>query len=184
MLAFQFQSQRTDFQGAQKIWAVYSCSRCAALVVARAAGWNQEVLELYPSGSLGLSDDIPEKAREYLRQALESTVAPAGAIMLAASAVDAMLKAKDLRNGGLSKRINDAASKNLITLEMAQWAHDVRLDANDQRHADEDAPLPTLDDAKRTVEFALALAQFIFVLPARVERGIRSAKPGDHTAAP
>jgi hypothetical protein len=59
---------------------------------------------------------------------------------------------------------------------MAQWAHDIRLDANDQRHADENALLPTIDDAKRVIEFAIALAQFIFVLPARVQRGIQSAK--------
>ena len=54
---------------------------------------------------------------------------------------------------------------------MAAWAHEVRLDANDQRHADEGAPLPAEADAAKVIEFAKALAEFLFVLPARVARG-------------
>jgi len=59
---------------------------------------------------------------------------------------------------------------------MAQWAHDVRLDANEQRHADDDSPLPTPDDAKRVIDFVQALGMFLFVLPGRVKRGIENAK--------
>ena len=91
--------------------------------------------------------------------------------MLAASAVDAMLKAKGLSQGKLYARIKEAQSQNLITAEMAAWAHEVRLEANDQRHADEDADLPNETDARKCVEFVQALAQFLFVLPSRVARG-------------
>ena len=95
--------------------------------------------------------------------------------MLAASAVDSMLKLKSYKEGNLYARIELAAKEHLITADMAKWAHDVRLDANDQRHADDSAPLPSVEDAKRCVDFAQALAQFIFVLPARVQRGIAEA---------
>ena len=91
--------------------------------------------------------------------------------MLAASAVDAMLKDKGYRDGSLYGRIDQAAKDHLITNEMAAWAHEIRLDANDQRHADDEAPMPSQDDALKAVEFVKALAQFLFVLPARVERG-------------
>src|SRR5207237_6885521 len=125
----------------------------------------------YPSSN-AISDTIPEKDRAFLEQSRNSLSSPAGAVMLAASAVDAMLKAKNLKDGSLYSRIDKASADHLITTEMAKWAHDVRLDANDQRHADDAAPLPMPDDAKRALEFALALAEFIFVLPARVQRGI------------
>ena len=91
--------------------------------------------------------------------------------MLTASSVDAMLKEKGLKEGTLNSRIDEAAKKHLITQEMAAWAHEIRLDANDQRHADEAAPLPSEADADKVIEFAYALAQFLFVLPARIERG-------------
>jgi len=97
--------------------------------------------------------------------------------MLAASAVDAMLKSKGYKEGTLNARINQAANDHLITDDMAKWAHQIRLDANEQRHADEQAPLPNDNDARRCIDFALALAQFLFVLPSRVTKGLADTKP-------
>lgn len=153
-------------------WLVFVCASCEKPVMIELdiASTPAGILTCFPEPQ-SLSNDIPDRAREYLRQATESFSAPAGAIMLAASAVDAMLKAKGKISGALNTRINEAAAEHMITPEMAEWGHEVRLDANDQRHADEDAPLPTTDDAKRTIEFAKALAHFLFVLPARVKRG-------------
>jgi hypothetical protein len=91
--------------------------------------------------------------------------------MLAASAVDSMLKEKGLLNDTLNARIKQAADTHLITRDMAAWAHDVRLDANEPRHADTKRPHHTLESAERAVEFALALGEVLFVLPARVLRG-------------
>ena len=67
--------------------------------------------------------------------------------------------------------VSNAARLHLITNEMAIWAHEVRLDANDVRHADENAPLPDVNDAKKCVEFTKAIAMFLFGLPSMVERG-------------
>lgn len=92
--------------------------------------------------------------------------------MLTASSVDAMLKAKGYTEGSLYSRIDKAAADHLITADMAHWAHAVRLDANDQRHADEAADLPSEVDARRCIDFASALGQFLFTLPARVKKGL------------
>jgi hypothetical protein len=129
-----------------------------------------DITHMWPA-SEAVAEEIPPRAKEYLSQAIASVHAPVGAIITAASAVDAMLKNQGYRDGDLYSRIDAAAADHLITKEMAAWAHEVRLDANTQRHADEDAPLPSPDDAVRVIEFAKALGQFLFVLPARVERG-------------
>jgi hypothetical protein len=92
--------------------------------------------------------------------------------MLAASAVDSLLKAKGYDSGSLYSRIDKAAADHLITTEMAAWAHDVRLEANGQRHADAELALPTTVDADRVIDFAKALAEFLFVLPAKVAKGL------------
>ena len=83
-----------------------------------------------------VDEALPAREKEYLGQAINSISAPAGVVMLAASAVDAMLKAKGLTEGSLYARINEAAQNHIITDEMAHWAHEVRLEANDQRHSD------------------------------------------------
>jgi hypothetical protein len=129
-----------------------------------------DITEIYPSGK-SVAPSIPERARNYLTQAISSMHAPSGAVMLAASAVDSMLKAKGYKDGTLYTRIEKAAKDHIITEEMAAWAHDVRLDANCERHADESFELPNEADAQRVIEFALALAEFLFVLPERVQRG-------------
>ena len=124
-----------------------------------------------------VDSDLPDKAASFLQQALECLHAPSGAIMLCASSVDAMLKEKNLKSGSLYSRIETAAKKNLITEEMSAWAHDVRLDANDERHAEDNVPIPTVEDAKKCIEFTEALGKFLFVLPKMVERGRAAAKP-------
>ena len=96
--------------------------------------------------------------------------------MLAASSVDAMLKEKNYKDGSLYKRIYSAHKDHIITEDMAKWAHEIRLDANDERHADENAELPNSGDAKKCIDFAIALGEILFVLPSRVERGLSDAK--------
>jgi hypothetical protein len=161
--------------GLKRAWRIYKCGRCGGLVTAWGPTFNGPVVAVFPE-SRTVQAELPDRAREYLGQALGSLHAPAGAIMLAASSVDAMLKAKAYKEGSLYARIDQAATDHLITKEMAAWAHDVRLDANDQRHADESDSLPSSEDAQRAVEFAEALGDFMFVLPARVRRGLDAAK--------
>ena len=143
------------------------------LTVASSFIQNSDITNIWPS-PFSVSETLPARAREFLTQAVASLHAPAGAIMLTASAVDAMLKDKGFKDGSLNSRIDAAAKAHLITAEMAAWAHEIRLDANDQRHADEAAALPEAADATKGIEFANALSQFLYVLPARVERGRKS----------
>jgi len=161
--------------GNHRFWKIYMCTRCGGLITAAARQQNGVVTDYFPSG-VEIDDSVSGAAGAYLSQAINTIHAPAGSVMLSASSVDAMLKEKGYTEGSLYARINKAAEEHLITAEMAQWAHDIRLDANDQRHADANTSLPTEDDARRCVEFAIALAQFLFVLPARVQRGLADAE--------
>jgi hypothetical protein len=131
----------------------------------------------YPRSEALDHSAIPSRALEYLNQAIESIHSPAASVVVAASAVDAMLKAKGYNDGNLYTRINQAVTDHLITKEMGEWAHEVRLDANDQHHADDSAPLPTGPDAQRVIDFAKALSQFLFVLPAMVDKGRHPGTP-------
>lgn len=154
-------------------WRVYVCSTCGGAVTAWASNFGQPIGESFPTAT-EIDAAVPERAKAFLKQAQESLHAPAGAVMLCASAVDAMLKAKELTEGSLYTRIEQAASEHLITADMATWAHEVRLDANGQRHADEAEHLPEQQDAARALDFAKALAEFLFILPSRVQRGLQT----------
>ncbi|WP_222612251.1 DUF4145 domain-containing protein [Psychroserpens burtonensis] len=157
-----------------RIWKTYACERCGGAVTGYAWSQGGDVMKTFPESSV-VDESIPKKAKAFLNQANNSLHAPSGAIMLSASAVDSMLKEKGYKDGSLYSRINLAVNDHLITENMATWAHEVRLDANDERHADDDAGLPNSNDAEKTVDFALALAEFLFVLPSKVKRGIKDA---------
>ena len=137
-------------------WSIYFCTTCAKPVVAGSypvlaryspkggmIGTDRikqgEVLFLFPEATK-IDRSIPERVGRYLSQAIEALHTPDGAVMLCASAVDAMLKEKEYTEGSLYSRIEKAVESHLLTPDMAKWAHRVRLDANDPRHADEQRP--------------------------------------------
>lgn len=174
-------SQRCDFntkphQGTNsRFWKVYCCLHCGGAVLAYSSQDSLgEVDGMFPTSN-GLDPVIPGKAREYLKQAITSLQSPAGAAMLTGSAVDAMLKARKLKKGSLYERIDKAVEEGVLTEEMGQWAHAVRLLSNEPRHADENNGLPTSEEASQSIEFTKMLAQILFVLPSRIKRGLGQA---------
>ena len=158
-----------------KHWAIYSCKSCGGAISACSDSQKGKATAIYPTPKT-IDDFIPSLAGEYLKQALDSLHAPAGCVMLCASAVNAMLKKKNYTEGSLYDRINKAKDDGLITEDMAKWAHEVRLDSNDPRHVDEKSPMPEVEGAKKCIDFSFALAEFLFVLPAKVQRGLESKK--------
>ena len=165
-------------------WHVYICESCAGLVAAGTivSGGQintpsaQQADQLVPTVAAA-SAEIPARPSRYLAQARETLSSPSASVVMSASAVDALLKVRGYVAGNLYSRIEKAEKEGVLTKDMAAWAHDIRLDANDERHADLDASAVSLEDARKCLEFADALAELLFVLPARVKRGLSPTAP-------
>jgi hypothetical protein len=163
-----------------RYWGIFVCTTCGGPVIAgtiatKPSGRAIGLLSVFPRQE-DLPDDIPETPRRYLDQAINAIHAPDAAVMVAASSVDAMLKEKGLTRGSLYERIDKAVTDHLLTEDMGRWAHQVRLDANEPRHADAQSPHHTVESAKQAIQFAQSLAEILFVLPARVTKGIRKTE--------
>src|SRR5688572_20246898 len=102
-------NRQWGWKGPRRYWATYLCTVCAEIVLASADSEHDTLRECLPFANT-VSEHIPQRAAAYLRQAQDSLAQPAGSLMLSASAVDAMLKAKDLRDGSLYQRIEKAAT--------------------------------------------------------------------------
>ena len=163
-------------------WAAYACRACGSLITAQgqAVPYPHEsvIINTYPKAR-SAHEDIPEIPRRFLQQAYDVIHAPDAAAMTAGSAVDAMLKHLGYNDGSVYLRIEKAVKDNILTKGMGEWAHVVRLGSNRPRHADNERPHVTADEAEQSVAFAEALGQFLFVLAARIQRGLESAKT-DH----
>lgn len=161
-------------------WVTYRCTSCNFVVLTQSTLGNQStrnLLALYPEVE-AVAQELPENARRYLEQAIGSLHAPDGAAMLAGSAVDAMLKKKGLINGSVYSRIDTAIENGILTKDMGDWAHDVRLGSNRPRHSDAEDPHVTPKQARQAVEFVKTLGLVLFVLPSRVaKRGLDDGTP-------
>ena len=163
------------------LWEAYACNRCGAVVFTGNSSETGVGNVAYTSKITipevqAVSKSIPNPARSFLQQAKDSIhTAPSGSIMVSASAIDSMLKFHGYPNGKLYSRIEKACKDHLITDGMKKWAHQVRLDANAERHADEKR-MPNSEDAQMTYNFASALGDFLFVIPTMVEEGIEESK--------
>lgn len=171
-------------------WLCYRCTSCGnpiqflASVPDDMSGNLPESLVLravyseqtIPAAALEDLDDWPDRAATYYRQGLNAVGAPDAAVMVAGSSVDAMLKDKGYEEGSVYARINEAVEDRVLTPDMGEWAHSVRLAANNPRHADLSSPHATFDEAKAALEFVRSLGLFLYVLPAQVRRGKEQAK--------
>ncbi len=173
------QMKRVD-GGLAEYWGAFSCATCGGVVTASSPtsgkpGSTAPVKRTLPAERTA-HEDLPQTARTFLQQAYQTLAAPDAATVMAASAVDAMLKEIGYADGTLNSRIRQALQDSVITQGMADWAHAVRLEANNVRHSDAQKPHASPEEALQAVDFAEALGNFLFVLKARVERGIESAK--------
>lgn len=123
------------------------------------------------------NDELPTRALKFLQQAMESKHAPDGALMLSASAIDAMMKEIGYKDGSLYARIEQASTDGVLTRQMQEWAHEIRLSANEPRHADDQFEGATPEEAEQALEFASALGEYLFVLPARVSKWKQKVPP-------
>ena len=155
--------------GKPRAWSAFMCTSCGS--ICSAEGFNDSnqasIRNVYPS-DWSPSDRIPESASRYLQQAHDTLHAPDASVVMSASAIDSMLKSLDLSEGALHKRIEEAVSKGYLTKEMSRWAHNVRLNSNNPRHADIGKPHLTQEEAHNALAFGRAIAEILFVLPSRI----------------
>ncbi|MFB9049107.1 DUF4145 domain-containing protein [Sphingobium indicum] len=168
--------------GARRQWGFFACVKCGGGIAASSlpnfALEDQRPASVFPAVR-SAHEDIPPIARQFLQQAFDTLHAPDAAGVMAGSAVDSMLKELGYEKGSVYERIDQALGDNKLTEGMAAWAHSVRLGANRPRHADKEKPHLSPDEAKQSVDFAEALGNFLFVLSAKIQRGIAAAKAAE-----
>jgi Domain of unknown function (DUF4145) len=91
--------------------------------------------------------------------------------------IELALKDKDTAaTGMLGERIDHFRESNGITTEVAQWAHIVRLIANEAAH---DPGEPTADDVQDLASFTRVFLEYVYTLPERVRLRLEKSKVSD-----
>ncbi|MBO2926007.1 DUF4145 domain-containing protein [Metapseudomonas otitidis] len=73
-------------------------------------------------------------------------------------------------NDSLNARINKLKSDQVITADMADWAHIIRVEGNESAHSDDES---TKEEAQALIDFTETFLLYAFTLPAmvRIKRG-------------
>jgi hypothetical protein len=167
-------------------WALYSCTSCLLCIsVCIAQAWGAtgrlRTVLAFPTivSSHSRLKDTPSSARDYLLEAERiRRDSPRSSILATATAIDHMLKHRGYKTGSLYERINAAVAAQEFPKSIGDWAHEVRLDANDIRHADEHTD-PSYYSAQRADllwRLAATISDVWFGIPAEIARGRAATK--------
>jgi hypothetical protein len=134
--------------------------------------------------TLMVPNTVPERPRTMLQDANDSRTAPVACTGAAVGAIDAMMAEMDYKKGSLLGRIEKAVADRVLPKVMGDWAKRVK-EIGITTHTDDDpGPLPGKGDTEELLMFANMLAEYFFVLPARIPKPPkpRKRKPSGKTA--
>ncbi|MBF7955512.1 DUF4145 domain-containing protein [Rahnella victoriana] len=129
-------------------------------------------LGVYPEAKAHAApDNSPNRAAKFFIEAKENAQRENNetAVMLCRKVIDIATKqilGEDSKKEQLSQRITMLHSKGLITNQMKDWAHIVRMDSNVAVHSDEEF---TREEAEGMLGFTEVFLIYSFTLPAMVE---------------
>jgi hypothetical protein len=160
----------------KRSYALYVCTNCKELILTVAAGAYDPITDIWPEPQT-LPSEIPPRAEKALADPIKTrTLAPSLSILACSRALDFMLREKNITGQSLNEQIESAGKQHILISGMIDWAHEIRLAANLERHPDQDDATP--EEVQQCLDFAFAVAQNLFVLPAKVTLGKQRAKRG------
>lgn len=133
---------------------------------------NFRVINLYPKIKKHKApDNIPEKSERFYIEAKENHARGnfETCVMLVRKVLDISTKeilGEEAKKETLNQRISILRAKDLITEQMKDWAHIVRIESNDSVHSDEEF---TEAEAAELLNFTEIFLMYSFTLPAMVE---------------
>jgi hypothetical protein len=173
---------------------LYRCNVCVGFVhVLWSAGeyahgmsglYNYKVLPRPLSGKPEPSPNWPDGMTRFWIQAHDSLRNENwdAANLMARSALQFVVREKGASNGNLKEQINDLGTKGVLHPLMQEWAHEVRLLANDSAHPTSPVPEPvTPQDARVIVNYLDLLLFYLYDLPAQIS-GYRERRGTEPTS--
>ena len=132
--------------------------------------YNVRVKDVFPKiKAVDVPESTPDAAANVFKQAVESLNAGHldAACGMFRRTMELALKAfsPEIAAWQLEKRIDKMAAENKITVDIKDWAHELRLDGNKALHGDEPASFELADQMHNLCKFLLI---YLYTLPAQV----------------
>ncbi|MFH0771236.1 MAG: DUF4145 domain-containing protein [Candidatus Omnitrophota bacterium] len=165
----EYKNEKSSLQ--TNLIASYRCCVCGWPIFVSTRDRAMSVIDIYPINIPTASSDIPEKIRNIFLEALcdfgikswNSTAT------MCRRTVQELAMEKGATGDTLFAQIDDLASRQIITQDLKDWAHEIRILGKEGAHAD----VPTdvgEEEAKFAIDFTEDLLNFVYVLKARLQK--------------
>lgn len=168
-----------DVHRLNKKYDIAECNSCDYfMLVVRNLG-NNSVIDIFPHPLPSAVDSrVPATVKEDFEEALLclSVNAVRGAAVLARRAVQNICKDKGASKEKLKDQVDELFTKNVITKDLQDWAHEVRYVGNDAAHPNDTEVKK--EDAEEIIELLESLCEVLYVAPAKAanRKAIRESK--------
>jgi len=128
---------------------IYQCDNCSGLILFIEKG--REIIDQYPKRVPKIDTSVPsEVARDYVEAIKCFDVgANKGSVVMCRRALQSSVIERGAKKDRLVDQIDELHDKQIITKDIKDWAHEIRLTGNIGAHPDEDGLEDvTLDDAE------------------------------------
>ncbi len=131
-----------------------------------------QILDHYPKRVPKLDRSVPEQVQLDMVEAYKSYDAGAwrGSASMTRRALQNSLMEKGATKEKLREQIDELFDKDIITKDIRNWAHEIRLTGNIGAHPDKDGLKDvTQAEAKQLLDFMEQYLNYVYVMPARVD---------------
>lgn len=133
---------------------------------------DSEEITWIPEAAVGMEyEDVPTEIASVASEAYSccSIAAYRAAVLMARTVLEATAKNKGVTSGSLYEKIDELAAKTIITRQLAQEAHEIRLLGNDMAHGDLNTPV-SKEDAEEILDFLDSVLDYVYQQPIAIER--------------
>lgn len=146
---------------------IYQCDQCdeSFLLIIE----NNKIVDQYPKRTPKLDASIPTNVADDYIEAIKcfDVSAYKASVVMCRRALQTSVIGKSASKGYLNDQIDELCRKGIITAEIGQWSHEIRLTGNIGAHPD-GLENVTRQEAEELIKFMEEYLNYVYIMPAKV----------------
>ena len=155
---------------------IYECDQCNEIFLLIIDG--EQIIDQYPKRTPKLDPAIPKDVANDYIEAIKCYDVSAfkASVVMCRRALQTSVIDKGASNGRLIDQIDELCRKGIITEDIKNWSHEIRLTGNIGAHPDglEDV---SPQDADELIKFMEEYLNYVYIMPAKVAAKRAREKP-------
>jgi hypothetical protein len=145
------------------------CDQCEELILLVIE--DKKIIDQYPKKTPKLDPAIPsDVANDYIEAIKCFDIgANKASLVMCRRALQTSVIQKGATRGKLSDQINELFNKGIITEDIMNWSHEIRLTGNIGAHPDQDGlENVSPQDTEELIKFMEEYLNYVYIMPAKV----------------